>query len=76
VLILGGGGEGVRVRSEDFDFPGPKAGSEEGLRVSSLDMVARVLSPLFQKLAKFDLEVLLLAGVLCVSADNLRSLVY
>jgi hypothetical protein len=74
VLILGGGGDGVRVRSEDFDFPCPEAGpAEDGLRVSSLDMVARSPSPLFQKLTKFDPKVLLSAGVLCVSTDSLNS---
>lgn len=58
MLILGGGGEGVRVRSGEVDCPGPMARSKEGLRASSLDIVGMLPSPLFPALTGFDPVVL------------------
>jgi hypothetical protein len=81
VLIFGGGGEGVRIRLGDFDFPRPKAEpaavSEKGLKVSSLDIVGPLLSPLFSELTRSDPVVLWLAGAvpekLCVSVGRSAS---
>ena len=60
MVILGGGGEGVRVRSGDFDLPRPSlaAVSEEGLTGSSLDIVVMLCSPSLSALTRSDPVVL------------------
>ena len=71
MLILGGGGEGVRVRLGDGGCPGPIADpvtrSEKGLRASSLEFWGMLLSALFSALTRFD------AGVFswCAVPDRL-----